>query len=160
MRHQQVICGLTEKSFQITAAVWAPISLTKYKPTTKWICHLKGSKTRCNVHGLVIFEGNDDHEPPFSIPTVITTTLTPMNFYSKTNQLHSISKFILFCNNTLHVSDSLSFHHQESKTIHIASGIRHTFPLASSQKTCVTYTLCCMYSLRPLMMDGKTVRNM
>jgi len=28
-------------------------------------------------------------------------------------------KFILFWNNTLHVSDGLSVHHQESKTVHI-----------------------------------------
>jgi len=27
---------------------------------------------------------------------------------------------------TLHVSDSLSIHHQESKTVHTSSGIRHT----------------------------------
>jgi hypothetical protein len=42
-------------------------------------------------------------------------------FYSKTNKMHNISKFILFWNNTLHVSDSLSIHHQES--VHTASGI-------------------------------------
>ena len=28
-------------------------------------------------------------------------------------------KFILFLNNTVHVSDGLSVHHQESKTLHI-----------------------------------------
>jgi hypothetical protein len=32
-------------------------------------------------------------------------------------------KFILFWNNTLHVSEGLSVHHQESKTVHTASGI-------------------------------------
>ena len=30
-------------------------------------------------------------------------------------------KFILFWNNTLHVSDGLSVRHQESKTVHTAS---------------------------------------
>jgi len=28
--------------------------------------------------------------------------------------------------NILHISDGLSAHHQESKTVHTASGIRHT----------------------------------
>jgi hypothetical protein len=31
--------------------------------------------------------------------------------------------------------------------------------LASSHRTCMTYTCCCMYSLRLLMMEGETVRN-
>jgi len=34
-------------------------------------------------------------------------------FYSKTNQMHQRIKFILFWNDTLHVSDGLSFRHQE-----------------------------------------------
>jgi len=32
--------------------------------------------------------------------------------------------------------------------------------LVSSHRTCMTYTWCCMYSLRLLMMDGEMVRNM
>jgi hypothetical protein len=32
-------------------------------------------------------------------------------------------KGILFCSSTLHILDGLSFHHQESKTVHTASGI-------------------------------------
>jgi len=28
------------------------------------------------------------------------------------------------------------------------------------ERTCMTYTWCCMYSLRFLMMDEETVRNM
>jgi len=43
--------------------------------------------------------------------------------YSKTNAL--ISQ-IYFWNGTLHVSDSLSVHHQESSTVHTAIGIYHT----------------------------------
>jgi hypothetical protein len=35
-----------------------------------------------------------------------------------------------------------------------------SFPLASSHRSCMTYTWCCMYSLKLLMMDGETVRNM
>jgi len=30
----------------------------------------------------------------------------------------------------------------------------------ADSSTCLTYACCCMYSLEPLMMDGKTVRNM
>jgi len=44
-------------------------------------------------------------------------------FYSKTSQMHSL-KFILFWNNT--TCFGLSVHHQESKTVHTASGICHT----------------------------------
>jgi len=36
----------------------------------------------------------------------------------------------------------------------------HLTFVASSHKTCMTYAWCCMYSLRLLMMDGKTFRNM
>jgi len=32
-------------------------------------------------------------------------------------------KFILFWNNALHVSDGLSVHHQESKTVHIPGAV-------------------------------------
>jgi hypothetical protein len=47
-------------------------------------------------------------------------------FYSKTNEMHQVLKFILFCINTLHVSDGLSVHHQESKSVHTASGLCQT----------------------------------
>jgi hypothetical protein len=40
--------------------------------------------------------------------------------------MHQFFKFILFCSITLHVSDGLFVHHQESKTVHIASGICET----------------------------------
>jgi hypothetical protein len=62
--------------------------------------------------------------------------------------MHQVLEFILFCSSTLHVSAGLSIHHQESKTVHTASGICQTdaadcllaktssisFPLASSQQ--------------------------
>ena len=41
--------------------------------------------------------------------------------YSKTNQMHQSIKFILFSNDTLHVSDGLSVHHQQFKTVHTAT---------------------------------------
>jgi len=82
-------------------------------------------------------------------------------FYSKTNQMHQCIKFILFRNDTLHVSDGLSVHHQQFKTAHTATGIWQTDTavclLASRQQYLFG---CCMYSLELLMMDGKTVRNM
>jgi len=53
--------------------------------------------------------------------------------------MHSCIKFILFWNDTLHVSDGLPVYHQEFKTVHTATGI-------------------CQTEL--LIMDGKTVRNM
>ena len=48
-------------------------------------------------------------------------------FYSETNQMHQCIKFILFWNDTLHVSNSLSIHHLEFKTVHRATGICQTF---------------------------------
>jgi len=38
--------------------------------------------------------------------------------------MHQVLKFILFWNNTLHVSDRLSVHHQEFKTVHIPVAVR------------------------------------
>ena len=46
-------------------------------------------------------------------------------FYNKTNEMHQFLKFILFCSSILHVLDGLSVH-QESKTVHTASGICQT----------------------------------
>jgi hypothetical protein len=43
-------------------------------------------------------------------------------FYSKTNQMHNISNLFYF-GTTLHVSDGLSVHNQEPRTVHTASGI-------------------------------------
>jgi len=37
--------------------------------------------------------------------------------------MHQFLKFILFWNNTLHVSDGLSVHHQEFRTVHTETGI-------------------------------------
>ena len=44
-------------------------------------------------------------------------------FYSKTNQMHQCLKFILFWNDTLHVSDCHSVHHQDFTTVRTATGI-------------------------------------
>jgi hypothetical protein len=40
--------------------------------------------------------------------------------------MHQFLTFILFWNNTLHVSDVLSAHHQEFKTVDTAAGTRQT----------------------------------
>jgi len=61
--------------------------------------------------------------------------------------MHNFSSLL---NISLHVSDGLSIHHHEFKTVHTASGVCHTGSL----------TGCCMYSLELVMMDGKAVRNM
>jgi len=63
---------------------------------------------------------------------------------------------IYFWDRTLHVSDWFCVHHQESGTVHTAIGICHT----AVSKTCMTYTYCCVYSARLLMMDREPVRNM
>jgi len=42
-----------------------------------------------------------------------------------------MSRFILFLKNTIHVSEGLSVHHQEIKTLHTATGICQTEVLTS-----------------------------
>ena len=42
------------------------------------------------------------------------------SFFSTTNQMHQCIKFILFWDDTLHVSDGLSVHYQQFKTVHTA----------------------------------------
>jgi len=86
-----------------------------------------------------------------------------IHFYSKTNLMHQSIKFILFWNDTLHVSDDFSVHHQEFRTVHTATGICQTetavcllacrqqlasrirtsvlILLASCQQTCMTDTI-------------------
>ena len=49
-----------------------------------------------------------------------------IHFYSKINKLHQCIKFNLLWNDTLHVSDGLSVHHQEFNTVHTATGICQT----------------------------------
>ena len=66
--------------------------------------------------------------------------------------MHQCMKFILFWNEAVHVSGSLSVYHQEFKTIHTA-----TKQLASRQQDLFG---CCVYSLELLMISEKTVRNM
>ena len=75
--------------------------------------------------------------------------------------MHQCIKFILFWNYTLHVSDGLSVHHQQFKTVHTATGICQTDTavcLLASRQQCLFDS--CMYSLKLLMMDEKTVLNM
>jgi len=52
--------------------------------------------------------------------------------------MHQCFKFILFLNDTVHVSDGHSVHHQELKTVHTATGFYQTDTadclLASSQQ--------------------------
>jgi hypothetical protein len=98
--------------------------------------------------------------------------------YSETNNLHLFLKLFILVK-TLHFSDGLSGHPQELKTTNTATDICQTAdatccywgqvgtpwisiscPLAAGSSSCLTYACCCMCSLEPLMMDGKTVRNM
>jgi len=75
--------------------------------------------------------------------------------------MHQCIKFILFWNDNLHVSDGLSVHHQQFKSVHTATGICHTDTADCSLPSRQQYLFdSCMYSLELLMMDGKTVRNM
>jgi hypothetical protein len=47
-------------------------------------------------------------------------------FYSKSNKMQQLLKLSYFWDNTLHVSDGLTVHHQEFKTVHTATGICQT----------------------------------
>jgi len=54
----------------------------------------------------------------------IQRTVHRVYSYNKTNEMHNFSN--LFWNTTLPVSDSTSFYHQESSTVHTAIGICRT----------------------------------
>jgi len=63
--------------------------------------------------------------------------------------MHQSIKFVLFWNYTLHVSDNLSVHHQELKTVRTATGICQTDTttcLLASRQQYLTNACCCMYS--------------
>jgi len=84
-------------------------------------------------------------------------------FYSKTNQMHNFSNLFYF-GTTLYMfltvftsiirSLRLYIQHQVYviQVLWLLAGV-------SSHRTYMTYTWCCMYSLRLLMVDGETVRN-
>jgi hypothetical protein len=57
---------------------------------------------------------------------IFSSNTTISYFYSKTNQIHQCIKFILLWNDTLHVSDGFSVHHQQFKTVHTSTGICQT----------------------------------
>jgi len=63
---------------------------------------------------------------PAQIHTCMYVYMCILYFYSKSNQMHNISNLFYF-GTTLHVSDSLSIHHQESKTVHTSSGMSYRF---------------------------------
>ena len=72
-----------------------------------------------------------------------------------------MAQFILFWNDTLHVSDGLSVHHQEFMTVPTATGICQTDTAVCLLVKREHYLFgCCMYSLEPLMMNENSVRNM
>jgi len=77
------------------------------------------------------------------VPRSIRNTQIPCDhnhhyFYSKTNKMHQCIKFILFWNDTVHVSDDLQ----------------------ADSIICLTNACCCVYRLQSLMMHGKTFRIM
>ena len=84
------------------------------------------------------------------------------NIFLYHNQLYAPMYQIYFIwSNTKHVSDGLSVHHQEFKSVHTATRICQTDTAGCLLATSRQYLFgCYTYSLELLMMDGKTVRNM
>jgi len=81
-------------------------------------------------------------------------------FYSKTNKLHNISNLFYF-GATLYMFRTVSPSIIRSLRLYIQQQVYVIqVLLPSSHRTYMTYTCCCTYSLRLLMMDGETVRNM
>ena len=75
--------------------------------------------------------------------------------------MHQCTKFILFWNDILHVSDGPSVHHQEFKTLHTKTGICQTDTALCLLASREQYLFdICLLSLELLIVDGKTVRNM
>jgi hypothetical protein len=82
--------------------------------------------------------------------------------YNKTNFYALISQ-IYSWNETLHVSDSSSVHHQVFFTVHTAMVYVIQFhPDPARKLSAKLYDIyhCCVYSEKLLMMDKGTVRNM
>jgi len=78
--------------------------------------------------------------------------------------MHQCIKFILFWNDTLHVSEGLSVQNQEFKGVRTATSICQTDTAVCLQQAdssiCLTYACCCTYTLELLILDGKIFRNM
>ena len=73
--------------------------------------------------GICTAQTNEMHSFIYSCLIFNLTSIGPcivIYFYSKTNKMHQCIKFILFWNDTLRVSDGLSVHHQQLKTVHTA----------------------------------------
>jgi hypothetical protein len=95
-----------------------------------------------------------------------------IHFYSKTNQMHDILNLFYF-GTTLYTFRTVSpsiirslrqyIQHQVHviQVLWLLAGPRwNSVPLASSHRTRLTNTWCHMYSLRLLMTDEKTIRDM
>jgi len=75
--------------------------------------------------------------------------------------MHQCIKFIVFFNDTLHVSDGLSVCLHEFKTVHTATGICQADSAVCLLASRQHYLFgSCMCSLELLTMDGKTIQNM
>ena len=61
------------------------------------------------------------------------------DIFPEKNQLDA--QFSSLLNITLYDSKGLSFHHQELKTVHTASGIRHKGPLSASKQATNLYDI-------------------
>ena len=91
-------------------------------------------------------------------------------FYSKTNKMHNFRVYwISLCcfGRSFHPSSGVQgctyiIKYMSYRFVdYLLAGMNSiSYPLASSQRICMTYTWRCMYSLGLLMMDGKTIRNM
>jgi hypothetical protein len=104
--------------------------LSKYKKPNKaihtLICQYCKNKTPTIFYAKKIIVGGDTLFKGVITHLTLIGPCILVYFYSKTNQMHQFFIFILFCSNTLHVSDGLSVHHQESETVHTAPVICQT----------------------------------
>jgi len=94
----------------------------------------------------------------FKISGSTHPTNTASCFYSKTNQMHNFRVYwtLLY---TFRTASPSIIRSSRMYTQHKVYVIQVSWLLASSQLTRMTYTLCCVYSLEFLMMDGEAVRN-
>jgi len=99
----------------------------------RWTAQFKQQRSHSSAK---LYRRTNLHNPNFLIPTNFSSIVVFVfinsktsfkfikiqrpHFCSKSNKMHQCIKFILFWNDTLHVSDSLSVHHQQFKTVHTA----------------------------------------
>jgi len=157
-------------------ANWSHDYVENYSLSITW--HSFGILHQSNKYGCNT-SSNDAYSTVYKQDYLNKLQLLHIYFYSKTNQMHNISQIYEYFILEQHSTCFERSLHPSSGVWDRTYGIRYisyrfcgcllvgtkwnwcsiSFLLASNHRTCMTYTWCCMYSLRHLTIDRETVRN-